>query len=189
VDQAILMPFFGANEKIGRQALLRQGIASGGKADSMTLMVAKTLEKLRDDPVRQFSVFVENKVGRLVEVIGLLESHNTHAVALTILDTTDSSIVRMILDDPEKARMLFLEHGVPHTESSVLVVELSSATDLHSVLTVLLQAEVNILYTYSFLSRPRGKPALVLSLDDPECATHVLLQHQYRVLHQQDISR
>ena len=56
------------------------------------------------DPVKQFSVFTENRVGRLYDLVGLLRENNVHVIAITVLDTTDSAILRLIVDDPDKAR-------------------------------------------------------------------------------------
>lgn len=64
-----------------------------------------------------------NKAGRLLELIRILHSRQVHVVALTILDTTDSSIVRMVVDDPDQARAIFHEQAVAHTESTVVAVE------------------------------------------------------------------
>lgn len=152
-------------------------------------MSTKTAQRKKDDAVKQFSVFLENRVGRFLDIISLLQTHATHVLALTVIDTSDSSIVRLVLDDPDRGRALFQEHYVAYTESDVLVVELDAVTDLEKILNTLLQAEINILYTYSFLNRPRNKPALVISLDDMECATHALMQNHFKILHQRDISR
>ena len=152
-------------------------------------MVSGTAKRKKDDPVRQFSIFLENKVGRFIDIISLLESRGTHVMAVTVLDTTDSSIVRLILDDPDRGRALFDEHYIPYTESEILAVELNAVTDLQKILATLLQAEINILYMYSFLDRPRSKLALILKVDDFECATQALLNNQFRVLFQRDISR
>lgn len=152
-------------------------------------MAEKIVGRMREDPVKQFAVFVENKVGRLLEIIDLIETHNTHVLALTILDTADSSIVRMVFDDPDRARILFQEHTVPFNESDVLVVEMESHKDLHKILSVLLRAEVNIMYTYSFLDRPQGKAAVVMNIDDAEVAIHALDQHNFTILHQTDLAR
>ena len=64
------------------------------------------------DPVRQFSIFTENKVGRLRDITRLFSEHHIQVVALTTLDTTDSAIVRVVVDDPDKARILLGEHGI-----------------------------------------------------------------------------
>jgi hypothetical protein len=113
-----------------------------------------------------------------------------HVVALSILDTSDAAIVRLVTDDPDKARVLFQEHGLAFTEVSLVVVELSSsAADLKAVLTALLQAECNIHSAYSLLTRPRGKAALALHVEDGECACSVLQANQFKLLTQRDISR
>jgi len=141
------------------------------------------------DPVRQFSIFLANKAGRLLELIRILHSRQVHVVALTILDTTDSSIVRMVVDDPDQARAIFHEQAVAHTESTVVAVELAAATELPKVFSSLLEAEINILTTYAFLVRPEAKPALCLNLDDNELGGQVLSRGGFQLLGQGDISR
>jgi hypothetical protein len=153
-------------------------------------MATRTTEDLSGEKVRQFSVFMENKAGRLLDIVRLFGEHNVHVVGLTILDTADAAIVRMVVDDPERARAIFQEHGMAFTECNLVVVELpSSASDLKKVLAALLQAEVNVHFTYSFLTRPRGKAALALHVEDEEIATSVLVQNQFKLLSQKDISR
>ncbi len=139
--------------------------------------------------MKQFSVFTENKVGRLHEIIRLLNERKIHAVALTILDTTDSSIHRMIVDDPDEARQMLLEHGITFSETNMVAVELDSTPDLIKVLTALLEAEINIHYCYPFIYRPHDKSALALHLEDPELASQSLERHGFKVLTQRDISR
>ena len=95
--------------------------------------------KKQADPIRQFSIFLANKAGRLLELIRILQSRHVHVVALTILDTTDSAIVRMVVDDPDTARAIFHEQAVAHTESAVVVVELQKL-----VLLALLQTGVMV---------------------------------------------
>jgi hypothetical protein len=142
------------------------------------------------EDVRQFSVFMENKVGRLLDIVKVFAQAQVHVVALSILDTSDAAIVRLVTDDPDKARVLFQEHGLAFTEVSLVVVELSSsAADLKAVLTALLQAECNIHSAYSLLTRPRGKAALALHVEDGECACSVLQANQFKLLTQRDISR
>jgi hypothetical protein len=139
--------------------------------------------------VKQFSIFTANRLGRLHDLIGLLSSHSVHVLALMVLDTTDSAIIRCVVDDPERAREMLLEHGFPFTESDLLVVELGAASELSGLMSALLEAELNINYLYSFIPHPRGKSILGLSMEDNEMAEHVLTRHQFRVLKQTDISR
>jgi hypothetical protein len=152
-------------------------------------MAKELLRAPRADPVKQFSVFTENKVGRLLDVVLVLAGRDIHTVALTVLDTTDSSILRLIVDDPETARQVLHEHGIMFVETDLLVVEITAATDLATVLKTLLQAEINIHYTYAFLVRPHDRAALALHLEDPEIGAQVLARSGFRVLAQRDVSR
>src|SRR5260221_12700107 len=126
----------------------------------------QTAKGRQEEEVRQFSVFMENKVGRLLDIVKMFAQAQVHVVALSILDTADAAIVRLVTDDPDKARTLFHEHGLAFTEVSLVVVELtSSAADLKAGLTALLQAECNIPSDHSLLTRPRGKSALALRIE------------------------
>ena len=145
--------------------------------------------KKQADPIRQFSIILANKAGRLLELIRILQSRHVHVVALTILDTTDSAIVRMVVDDPDTARAIFHEQAVAYTVSAVVVVELEAGTELPKILSSLLEAEINILTTYGFLVRPEGRTALCLNLDDNELGAQVLSRGGFRLLGQGDISR
>ena len=141
------------------------------------------------DPVKQFSVFAENRVGRLYDLTALLKSNDVHIMALTVLDTTDSSILRVIVDDPDKARELMINNDFPYTEVDVLAVEISDEADLKDVLAALLEAEINIHYTYSFIKHPEGKSALAINTEDPDVAAQALAKRGYRVLTQSEIAR
>jgi len=152
-------------------------------------MAASITRARRSDAVKQFSIFTANRLGRLHDVIALLGSRNIHVLALTVLDTTDSSIIRLVVDDPEQARAVFKENDFALTESELLVVELAAATDLPALMAALLQAEVNVNYIYSFIPHPGGKSLLGLSMEDNEIAEQALRRHHFRVLKQSDILR
>jgi hypothetical protein len=141
------------------------------------------------DPVKQFSVFTENRVGRLHELTTLFRAGDVHIIAITVLDTTDSAIVRLIVDDPDKARELMINNDFPYTESSVLAVELEDESELKGVLGALVEAEINIHYIYSFIKRPGGRTALAVNVEDSEVAAQALGQRGFRVVTQADISR
>jgi hypothetical protein len=141
------------------------------------------------EAVKQFSVFMPNRLGRLHDLIGLLGSRSVHVLAITILDTTDSSIVRLVVDDPDNARQLLQENGFPFTESEMLVVEMAAATDLNKLMAALLEAELNINYMYCFIPQSQGKSFMAVSMEDNEVGEKVLKQHAFRVLRQADISR
>ena len=151
-------------------------------------MATEIARARRADPVIQFSVFTPNRLGRLHDLIALLAAKSVHVLALTILDTTDSSIIRLVVDDPDSARELLLREGFPYTESKLVVVE-ASPTELNRLMAALLEAELNINYLYSFIPHPQGKPIIGLSIEDNEMAEQALRRHQFRTLRQGDISR
>ncbi len=151
-------------------------------------MALSTAKSRRPEPVLQFSVFTPNRLGRLHDLIGSLASHSVHVLALMVLDTTDSAIIRVVVDDPQQARDLLVAEGFPFTESALTVVEADS-TELSRLMSVLLAAELNINYLYSFIPHPRGKPIIGLSMEDNEMAEQVLRRHQFNTLRQADISR
>ncbi|MFP4157059.1 MAG: acetolactate synthase [Opitutales bacterium] len=152
-----------------------------------------TAETLRDpgrfEPVIQFSIHADNKVGRLNEIIGLLTVHEVHVLALSILDTTDSSIIRIIVDYPEEAQKLLIEHQFSYVQSELIAVELKEQSELKTVTCALVQAEINIHYIYPFLVRPKGRYALAISLEDNDLASDTLKRNQLRVIGQDDIAR
>jgi len=150
----------------------------------------ETTSKIDGPLVKQFSVFLPNKVGALLDVVKLLQAHHTHVVALSISEATDSAIVRLVLSDPEQVERLFREHNVAFGICEMLVVEMQEvATQLAELLAALLMAEVNIHFTYPLLTRPRGLAALALHVDDTDCAMSVLLGEGFQLLSQSDISR
>lgn len=151
---------------------------------------APTTEKLGSPQVHQFSVFLQNKVGALLEVVKLLTEHNVAVLALSIQDSSESSIGRMIVSDPDRVSNLFHEHDIPFSQCEVLVVELrESAADLARVLSALLMAEVNIYFSYPLLIRPRGRAVLAMHVDDNDCSSSVLRGDGFNILSQADLSR
>ena len=151
-------------------------------------MPTQTTKARRADPVIQFSVFTPNRLGRLHDLIRLLGAQDVHVLALMVLDTTDSAIIRVVVDDPDRARELLLREGFPFTESKLVVVEVTS-TELNRLMAALLEAELNINYLYSFIPHPEGKSIIGLSIEDNETAEQALRRHQFRILTQTEISR
>jgi hypothetical protein len=156
----------------------------------MTSERQSTAEKLDGERVTQFSVFLANKVGALLDVVRLLNERSVHVLAISVQDSADTAIVRVVVSDPESVQDIFHEHGVPFSVCSLVVVELKDgAAQLGKLLAALLQAEVNIFGSYALLTRPRGRTALALHVEDNECACAVLHSHGFTILSQSDISR
>ena len=80
----------------------------------------------RDWPsVRQFNVFLENRLGKLLDVVKRFETSDNHIVSLTVVDSADCAIIRIVLSDPERALEIFEQAKLPITESDLLVVNTS----------------------------------------------------------------
>jgi hypothetical protein len=149
-----------------------------------------TAEKVGGPRVNQFSIFLANKVGALMSVVTLLNSHNIHVVAISVQDSADTAIVRIVVSDPDSVQNIFAEYDIPYAVCELVVVELvEGATELGELLAALLAADVNIFGSYALLTRPRGRTALALHVEDNECATAVLSSHGFTILGQSDISR
>ncbi|MEO7167858.1 MAG: acetolactate synthase [Spartobacteria bacterium] len=156
----------------------------------MAIESTQTTSKLGGPLVRQFSIFLPNKVGALLDIVKLLSSRNTHVVALSISESTDSSIARIVVSDPETVENIFHEHDVAFGVCEMVVVGLQEvATELAKLLAALLMAEVNVHFSYPLLTRPHGAAALALHVDDTECACSVLQGEGFKILSQADISR
>lgn len=139
--------------------------------------------------VVQFSVFTPNRLGRLHELIGVLGSHNIHVLALTVLDSTDNSIIRFVVDDPDGTRDLLESNGYSFSENEMVVVEVDSTTELKRLMASLLEAELNVNYLYSFIPHPHGKSIIAMNMEDNEIAEEALQRYQFRTLKQADVSR
>ena|SRR5450432_793647 len=140
--------------------------------------------------VPQFTIFLENRVGRLNALVRLLEEHVGEICALSIEESADSALVRVICSHPEETREALKQGNVSFSENDVLVVELSkrSAHPLVAICTALLSAEINIHYAYPLLRRPAG-PALVLYVDDPTLAAQILIRKQFVLVGESDLKK
>ena len=141
-------------------------------------------------PVRQLSVFLHNRVGAFMALVKLLNDHQIEVLGLSMQETTELTFARLILSDPDSAETLFIERGIPHTDCSVLVVEVrEGAHNLSLCLAALLSAELNIQFSYPMLTRVGNWPLLVLHVDEPDVAAEVLHASGFKLVGQRDLSR
>jgi hypothetical protein len=160
------------------------------RAATMAVKLPEITSKREGPLVKQFSVFLPNKVGAMLEIVKLLSKQNTHVVGLSVSESTDSAIARIIASDPQRVEQLFRENNVPFGVSEVVVVEMREvATQLVKLLAALVMAEVNVHFAYPLLIRPHGLSAIALHVDDTECASSVLMGEGFKMLSQDDISR
>lgn len=152
-------------------------------------MPVKTLRQPAADAVVQFSIFAENKVGRLNEVIMTLSQADVHIMALCTIDTTESAIIRIVADYPEAAEKALRDSRFAFDTTHVLAVEIIGEFELKKITCALVQAEINMHYYYPFLFRPNGRYGLIMRVEDQDLAEEVLRRNGLTVLHRGDIAR
>jgi hypothetical protein len=145
----------------------------------------------RDWPsVRQFNVFLANRIGALMDVVRRFESTDVRIVSLTVVDSADCAIIRMVLSDPERAIEIFEQAKLPITESDLLVVQLpESRQPLVDICKALLSAEINIHYAYPLLIGvgPLGSTAVAMHVDDHETAVNVLVSKGFTIFTENEL--
>ena len=157
---------------------------------SKTPISSRTSRAKPGPQVRQFSIFLENKCGRLLDLTRLFGQTDIHILGISVVDTTDSAVIRLVVDDPDKAVEIFRKNQIPFSSTDLVVVELPYGPDgLVTLLSALLEAEINIYYTYSLLIRPHSRAVLAFHAEDGDLAVDVLKRHGFTTLGQTDLSR
>ncbi|MEN0111240.1 MAG: acetolactate synthase [Planctomycetota bacterium] len=151
--------------------------------------IADLTARGRDYPtIRQFTVFLENRVGELMGVIRRFEGTKVRVVAITISDSTECALVRLLLSDPEAGREVLERAGLAFVESDLIGVELPATNQpMLQVCTALLAAEVNITQVYPLLVRPNDRPAVALMVDNIEHGIETLNSKGFDMVNEDDL--
>jgi hypothetical protein len=146
------------------------------------------IERAHEEPfVRQFSIFLPNRVGQLNELLEMLTAREVDVIGISVVDSTDWAVVRMVFSDPGKAREVLTGHKVAFTECDVLAVVLAEPRTLQQVCKTLVAAELNVQFAYPLLTRRDDCPVMVLHADDGVMAVQALRKHGFTVLdHEED---
>jgi hypothetical protein len=138
--------------------------------------------------IHQFTVFLENRVGQLLEVIRRFEGTKVRIVALSISDAGDCAFVRFLLSHPEEGREILERAGLAIVESDLIGVDLPEGPHaLLRICTALLAAEVNIVQAYPLLVRPRGRAAVALMVDNIEMGLETLANKGFTMITEADL--
>lgn len=138
----------------------------------------------------QISIFIENKEGRLAEVTAILRDADVNIRALSLADTTDFGVLRLIVNDNEKAEQALRKEGFTVGRTKVLAVEVSDEPGgLNKVLDPLWMQNVNVEYMYAFANPQCQNAIMVFRFDDHDKALEILEKHQIKVITTEDISR
>ncbi|MCI9076304.1 MAG: amino acid-binding protein [Dorea sp.] len=130
--------------------------------------------------VQQLSVFLENRAGRLDEVLSVLAEGGVNIVALSLADTSDYGMLRMIVSDPHKGRVVLKDAGITAMLTDVVAFRVSHDTgSLSKAMHQLVEGEINIEYMYAFANGDDA--AAVLKSDEPVRVVDILLGSGFKV--------
>jgi len=138
--------------------------------------------------VKQLSIFLENRLGRLAEVARVLGDAGINIRALSLADTADFGILRLIVNDPEKAHTILQEAGYTSQITDVVAVEVDDRPGgLRDVMDVLEKAGINVEYMYAFVARKGERALLVFRFEDIEGGIKALESAGVRVLEAREV--
>jgi hypothetical protein len=133
--------------------------------------------------VEQISIFLENRAGRLSEVTQTLANAGINIRALSLADTSDFGILRLIVSDNEKAKTALKEQGFTVGRTTVVPVEVQdSPGGLHAILDILSGNGINVEYMYAFVQQSGKNAVLIFRFDRTDQAIETLQQHGVTVL-------
>jgi hypothetical protein len=139
---------------------------------------------------KQISVFIENKKGRLADITRLLAEHEIDISAISIADTANFGILRMIVASPDKALHIINNAGYTAHTTEVVAVEVEDRPGgLNSVLVVLNQENISVEYLYSFLRTMDNKALILFKVENAKKAAEVLLSQGIKVLTQEEVNK
>jgi len=138
--------------------------------------------------VYQISVFLENRAGQLAEVTGVLADNGIDLRALSIAETADYGILRMIVDDSERASSILLADGYILSRNPVLVVSVpDNPGGVAPVLKTLAEGSIDIEYMYSLFTHIEGKAYMVFRVSDEERFAALLASHGINICSSEEL--
>lgn len=138
--------------------------------------------------VKQISVFVENKSGRLARIIEILGENNIDICALSIADTTEFGILRLIVNNPDKAQKVLKEDGVVVKATDVIGFAVpDSPGGLSGTLKYLKEADIAIEYMYAFVGKSDRGAMVIVKTDKPDEALNVLKSNNADIISAEDV--
>lgn len=138
--------------------------------------------------IKQLSVFLENRAGRLFELCDLLGKNRVNIKAITIAESPEFGIVRLVVDKSEEAIKLLKANSFTANITDIVAVEINDAPGgLAYILKVLNDAKVNIEYMYGFVERSKDKALMVFRFENPDSAIEVLKKNSLGIVGSKDI--
>lgn len=143
----------------------------------------------RDYPtIRQFTVFLENRVGQLLDVVRRFEGTGIRIVALSINDSAECAFVRFLVSHPERGREILERAGLAIIESDLIGLELPDGSQpLLQICAALLQAEINIIQAYPLITPRHGSPGVAIMVDNTDVALEMLAEKGFKMITENDL--
>jgi hypothetical protein len=133
--------------------------------------------------VEQISVFLENRAGRLAEITRVLGEAGVSIRALSLADTSDFGILRLIVNDNDKAKAVLKEKGFTVGKTSVVAVEVEDRPGgLNRILEILSKEDINVEYMYAFVQHTGENAVIIFRFDEIDAAVKLLLDNDIKVL-------
>lgn len=149
----------------------------------------ETTQGYHPPTVTQFSVFLVNKVGKMLDLVEHFESTLCKIYALSVHEASDHAVVRLVTNNADKAREILRQDNFPFSERDVLVVELSGKHTLGSMCLSVLAAELSIQFAYPLMIRTiHGHPSMALAVDDLTLAGQLLRRKDFTLLGEADLT-
>ena len=139
--------------------------------------------------IKQISIFVENTPGRVISIIRTLEAQNIDIRALSLSDTSDFGILRLIVSNVDLAREVLSANGLVSSVTPVLAVALDDTPDsLARAIKVLYDGGINVEYMYAFIS-PQPYACMILRVTDNKRAEQILVENAFKLISMEDINQ
>ena len=138
--------------------------------------------------VTQFSVFLDNRVGKLHDLVRTFENSSVRLLAISVHDASDHAVVRLITSNSHETRLVLTRHQLPFSEVNLLLVELSKSHTLERMCLYLLGAELNIRFAYPLLDCPTHHATVAVAVDDATLAGQILRRKEFRLLGESDLN-
>jgi len=133
--------------------------------------------------VEQISVFLENKPGTLEHATRVLKENNINIRTLSLAETADFGILRLIVNDVEKANTVLKDSGFRVSKTPVVAVEVPDQPGgLHRIMEVVSKESINVEYLYAFVEKSGQNAVIIFRFDAPEKAIEVLLKNKFTVI-------
>lgn len=164
-------------------------MSQGSDSDDFGAVVDFETARGQDYPtIRQFTVFLENRVGALMGLLRRFRGSDVRIMAVSISDAAECSLLRVILSHPEQGREILERAGMAIIESDLIALELpNSEQPMLDVCTALLHAEINLLQTYTLMVQKMDRAVVAIMVDNIDLAQLTLVTNGFSLITENEL--